>query len=116
MNEKQLASALERAQQLMNNSSFNRMVESKSKNVNFTSNGDVINEKIDNLTHSEFIEEFSKIKNKGISQDILESFKRTPPHEIASSPMDYVMENVKTKQINSGGIINENTKNLTIFN
>lgn len=108
MNEKQLANALERAQQLMNDNTFNGLVESKSRNVNFTANGEVIYDKRDNSTHSDFVENFSSTKNKGIPQEILESFKRVPCPDIPSSRMDCVVESVKPKQIPRPNMVNEN--------
>lgn len=104
MNEAQLIKALNRAQELMNDSSFNSLVESKSRNVNFDNSGNIIMNKRENLSHEELVNEFSSNRTKGLPVEILESFNKQPSPEVSSSRIDnatnYLLQNKKIQNIN----------------
>lgn len=88
MNEAQLIKALNRAQELMNDSTFNSLVENKSRNINFGDSGNVVMNMKKNLSHEELVNEFSSNRPKGLPVEILESFNRQPSPEVNPNRID----------------------------
>ena len=107
MNESRFAAALERAQQLMNDSTFNNLVEKKSGNVSFSSDGDIIKENSKGESHNNFMNEIAAFKETGIN-NILETVKSRQMGENGLSATPNVIERLASKNIIKPQAINEN--------
>lgn len=117
MTEAQLIQTLNKAQMLMNNDSFNSLVESKSKNVNFDHTGNIVMDKRENLSHEELVNEFSNSRSTGLPREIMESFNRQPTPEMFSNRMDSVMGHFntapkKTQIVNENASVNYQNANI----
>ena len=107
MNEAQLIKALNRAQELMNDSSFNSLVENKSRNINFDNSGNVVMNMRENLSHEELVNEFPSLKHICIiNQYVSPPFfaldipaKRIYPQEIhlkCGMPVQWIKADIKS--------------------
>lgn len=107
MDESRFAAALERAQQLMNDSTFNSLVEKKSGNVSFSPNDDIIKENVKGSSHDNFMSEIAAIKETGIN-NILETVKNRQIGDNALSTTPNVIERLVSKNTINPKTVTEN--------
>ena len=107
MDESRFAAALERAQQLMNDSTFNSLVEKKSGNVSFSPNDDIIKENAKGSSHENFMSEIAAIKETGIN-NILETVKNRQIGDNSLSTTPNVIERLVSKNTINPKTVTEN--------